>query len=519
MKRVLRTTSALACFAAVGIGCNLVFGIEEHGVRPIDAGFEAEAPIPDAAPATDKCTTDSDCRAPNNCYKARCDTTLGTCRYLLCEGARACSAGVCNPSSFTCEDERDYGFRAASYPLGTTLGSCGKNPSACVGAAYPFLFVGTRDEVIGLRIDDLRTNEGRRVGINGLRARPGRIVVSGRRVWVVGDVQGVEPPYTVAIGSIEIPADPTTRDLEAKTGVLKYPFPSLTAFPAPNGGLYVAYDDAANPQNLPTALFTEPVATDGIFGVVGEPPDGGAKVPDPPGPPTVVMHRVAALPPGSRLAASSGARLVTYRFPITFNLVTDPGTERATAQADTVLAPPFPGLVIPRFSQGPDGAVLMSGPIAADPPGDCNCNSRQRTAWVLPNLNATSVDTSKIVDPEVYANPIVDPLAVCHTCAAGYFNQPSLTAWIDPRSALVAAPASDPPPNRALTAVRLLERDPLAAPPKRRLVTTATDVPTGNSAVDRIALTSSGGFGFLVIADSEGNSATLSIFDPRCDAN
>jgi hypothetical protein len=139
---------------------------------------------------------------------------------------------------------------------------------------------------------------------------------------------------------------------------------------------------------------------------------------------------------------------------------------------------------------------------------------------VLPSLNATAVDTNKNVDPEVYSNPIVDPLtSVCHTCTGGYFNQPSLTAWLDPRSALVAAPASDPAANRVYTAVRLLERDPLAAPPKRRFVTSATDMPAGNSTVDRIALTSSGGFGFLVIADTEGNGAKLSIYDPRCDSN
>lgn len=513
---ILRATIALAI---AGIGCNLVFGIEEHPLRPVDAGFEAEAPIPDAAPATDKCATDTDCRAPNECYKSRCDTTLGVCRYLLCEGTRACSAGKCNPTTFKCEDDRDYGFRAASYPLGATLG-CAKTPSACIGASYPFLFVGTRDEVVALRIEDLRATESRRVVINGLRARPGRIIVSGRRAWIVGDVQGIEPPYTVAIGAIEIPADPTSRELQATTAIFKYPFASLTATPAPNGGLFVTYDDGTNPQELPTALFSEPPTADGIFGVIGEPPDGGLAVPAPPGTPTVLMHRAKALPAGSRLAGSSGGRLVAYRFPITFNLVTDPATDRATAQADTAIAPPFPGLVYPRFSQGPDGAVIMSGPIVADPPGDCNCSSRQRAHWVLPNLNATTVDTSKFVDPEVYSNPIVDPLtSICHTCTGGYFAQPSLTAWLDPRSALVAAPASDPAANRVFTAVRLIERDPLAAPAKRRHVTTAAEMPAGNSTVDRIALAGSGGFGFLVLADNEGNGARLSIYDPRCDTN
>ena len=511
MRTFLRIAASLAI---AGIGCNLVLGIEEHGLRPPDAGFEAEAPLPDAAPAPDKCSTDSDCRAPNACYKSRCDTALGICRYVPCEGARACSAGVCNPTTFTCEDERDYGFRAASYPLGMTLGSCGKNPSACLGAAYPFLFVGTRDEVVALRIDDLRATDARRVAIGGLRARPGKIVVSRRRVWIVGDVQGPEPPYNVAIASIDLPADPTVRELEAKSAVLKYPFPSLAAFPAPDGGLFVSYDDPANPQSLPTALLREPLTADAIVGVVGDPPDGGVKVPDPPGPPAILMHRVGALPAGSRLAASSGGRLVAYRFPITFNLVTDPGTERALAQADTLVAPPFPGIVIPRFAQGPDGVVLMSGPIAADPPNDCNCSSRQRLHWVFPNAIAATADVNLIVDPEVYANPLI-PAAPCHTCTGGYFAQPSLVTWLDSRSTLVAAPASDP--SRAFTAVRLIERDPLAAPATRRFVTTAADVPSGNALTDRIGLASSSGLGFLVIADAEGNSAKLSIFDPRCD--
>lgn len=516
MKRSVRAAIAIA---VATVGCNLVLGIEEHDLRAADAGIEAEAPIPEAAPPTDRCTSDADCRAPNGCYKARCDTTLGVCRFALCEGGRACSAGVCNPATLKCEDERDYGFRAASYPLGTTLGSCSKNPSACVGGAYPFLFIGTRDEVVALRIDDLRTTDVRRVPINDLRVRPGRIVASAHRVWIVGDVQGSEPPYTLAIASIDVPADPTTRELAAKSGTLKYPFPSVEAYPAPNGGLFIAYDDAANPQNLPAALISEPLTTDGVVGVAaGQPADGGTKVPDPPSPPTLVMYRTASLVAGSNLVASSGGRLLAYRFPITFNVITGPGTAEATAQADTVLAPPYAGLVVPRFTQGPDGVVLMGGPIVADPPGDCNCSSRQRMHWILPNALATTVDTSKFLDPEVYSNPFADP-AICRSCPLGYFAQPSLAVWLDSRSALVAAPQSDPAANRVLTAVRLLERDPLAASPKRRVAMPATELPTGNFASDRIALAASNGFGFLVIADPEGNSARLSIFDPRCDNN
>ena len=105
----------------------------------------------------------------------------------------------------------------------------------------------------------------------------------------------------------------------------------------------------------------------------------------------------------------------------------------------------------------------------------------------------------------------------CHTCA--YFGLPSIPAWIDSRSVLVASPAGDPAVNRTLTAVRLVERDPVAVPPTRRLVTLPSDVPTGNFATDRIALTASGGLGFLLIAGGDGSMGRLSIFDPRCDAD
>lgn len=510
---------AAFAIAVASIGCNLVFGIEEHDLRPVDAGIEAEAPLPDAPTPNDLCTSDADCHPPNGCYKSHCDTTLGVCRHVLCEGSKACSAGTCNPATFTCEDERDYGFRASSYALGTTLGSCNKNPSACIGAAYPFLFVGTRDEVVALRVDDIRATEARRVPIVDLRVRPGKIVASGSRVWILGDVQGTEPPYTLPIASIDVPADPTKKELTAKNALLKYPFPSVMAFPAPEGGLFIVYDEPTNPQNLPTAKIDAPLEADGIVGVTGEPPDGGAKVADPPGPPTLTMYRTASLAAGSRVVASSGSRLLAYRFPVLFNLITAPGTSEATAQADTTLAPPFPGIAIPRFAQGPDGVVLMTGPIAADPPADCNCNSHQRMHWILPSAIATTVDSSKLIDPEVYVNPQVTGSLVCHDCAAGYFAQPSLVTWLDARSALVAAPASDPAANRVTTAVRLLERDPLAAQGKRRLVTMPTDKPSGNFATDRIALGSSAGLGFVVIADTEGNGATLSVYDPRCDAN
>lgn len=518
MNRLFRHLVAVAVTGGVAaFGCNLVLGIEEHEARPEDGGgVDVEGAGLDATrPNGDRCTVDTDCHPPNPCYKAHCDTALGSCRYSLCESTRACAAGVCNPQTLSCEDERDYGFRATSYGLGTITLGCKKNPSACVGSVYPFLFVGTKNEVAALRVDDLRGIEARTVPLVDLGVRPGQIVVSGRRVWILGDVQGTEPPYVLPIASVDVPSDPTVRELRAKSATIKYPFPSAAGFPAPNGGLYVAFNDAT--QNLPAALVNDPLPADLVFAVSGPTPDGGAKVPDPPGTPTHTMYRTTSLPAGATLVASSGPRLLAYRFPITFNLIGDPGTAQATAQPDTALAPPLPAYLLPRFAQGPDGVVLLATPINADPPADCNCTSHQRLQWVLSSAIAPTAEANQLADPEGYSNPNATPSSPCHTCA--YFAQPSLPAWLDSKSALVAAPASDPAANRTLTSVRLIERDPIAAPPKRRSSSAPSEVPTGNFATDRIALVASGGLGFLVIADSEGNNSRLSIFDPRCDSN
>ena len=99
-----------------------------------------------------------------------------------------------------------------------------------------------------------------------------------------------------------------------------------------------------------------------------------------------------------------------------------------------------------------------------------------------------------------------------------YGDDPSLATWIDRRSVLTADAFGATPSTRTLVDVRLNARDPAELNPNRRAQTKLTDTPSGNFAIDRLALTSSSGFGYLVLADGEGNDVSLSIFDPRCDA-
>lgn len=495
---------ALALVAAAG--CNAILGIEEQGPRPPpeeDAGVVPEA----SAPRDDTCTTDADCVPPNGCYTGRCDTVLGACVYTLCESkTNACRASRCNASSGTCDPntERRYGFKATGYTVPDVSLGCVLDPPSCVAAVHPFVFVGTKSGVSALAVDDLLATSPRVVPVRGFDLPAARVVASGRRIWLLGAVQGTAAPYRVPIGVIDVPSDPTVTSLEARLSTFSYSFPTIEAFAAPAGGLFVSYNDAT--QGLPTAMLQTPLPPEGVFGLSGAVPDGGAAVPSLPDA-THVMHRIANVPPGSSLVASSADRLIAYRFPASLNLVPNPAQPAAAAMPDASVDVGPAALAAPRFATGPDGVVAMTLPV--DPaPADCNCIAEQRLLWLLPNAAATSFDQNQLVAYERYTNPMQ---TTCGNCQP--FAIPSLAAWIDAKTILAAAPGSEG--ERTRTAVRVLTRDPIAAPATKRFVTVPEE--QGDFAVHKVALTSSAGFGYLLVANAEGNAVALSLFDPRCE--
>lgn len=521
MRRLRVALVAAMAVTATLAGCNLLLGIEEQDARavPEDAGPDVvEASV---RPAFEACTRDVDCVAPNGCYTPHCDTVLGACTYSLCEPKdRTCARGVCNTSTFVCSDPLPYGFLSTSYDVPGVTSGCGPKPESCVAAAYPFVFVGTRDDVVALRGDDLTGKTPSKVPITGLTIKPQQVIASGRRLWVLGAVQGTMPPYQLPIASIDVPSDPTVTEIHAQTTILGYSFPSAVGFPAPKGGLFIAYDDAA--QGTPTALLVPPIADGTIVGLSGTPDagpiDGGA--------PTVrsptSMIRVNGIPAGASVVASSGDRIVLYRYPSTFNLVTAAGTPLAAVHGDLPLNAPFASLYGPSttsFSQGPDGTVIIAGPVAADSPADCNCASHARLQYVFPNAIATATDVNQILDTEGWVNPGPPPMSLtCRQCAAGYEARKLLSTWLDRRTALTAAPVSAALGARNLTDVRMVGRDPFEQNAKRHFTTKPTEVPKGELGVDRVALTSSNGIGYLVLADGQGNNVTLHVVDPACDA-
>jgi hypothetical protein len=514
-----RALGAAMVIAGTLAACNAVLGIEEQGARPVpeEAGDASEASS--ARPAFEACARDVDCIAPNGCYTPHCDTVLGACTYALCEAKdRTCARGICNTTTFACSDPLPYGFLAASYDVGGVTSGCGPKPEACVAAVFPFLFIGTRDDVVALRADDLRATSDVKVAVTGLTTKPEQVIASGRRIWVLGAVQGTVPPYQLPIASIDVPSDPTVTELRAQTTLVAYPFPSAVGLPAPNGALFVAYNDAT--QGSPVALVQAPV-TDTMLAVASAADGGASDDAAAPGRSTTPMVRVPNVPAGASMVASSGGRVVLWRYPSTFNLIAAAGTPMAAVQGDLPLTPPLGsafGASTTSFAQGPDGTVLMAGPVPVDSAADCNCTTHARLQYVFPNAIATATDVGQSLDPEVWVNAGPPFPCAARTCAASYEGRKFLATWLDHRTALTAAPASNPLGARNVTDVRLLGRDPIEASPKRRFTTKATDMPRGEFGVDRIALTASNGIGYLVIADGQGNNVSLAVVDPACDA-
>lgn len=504
-----RLLSAAFVVGSLGAACNLLLGIEEQPARP-----EAPdaAPAPEAATesstaggAPSSCKADADCVHPGGCHVGTCDLDVGACVYRLCPAAAdACLVGRCNTAMSRCEGGARHGFRAGGYALpGVTLGCA--SAQSCIAAIHPFLFVGTAQDVRAYRVDDPGATAPAEVALEGVAFRPAQVVASGRRLWVVGETTGGAAPHQLTVSSVDVPSDPTTTALVGRPTTFLSEYPSVGATPAPDGDLYLVHNDVA--RGLPTARLRGNLGARGQLGVL---PEGGAEAPSHP------MFPVATLPDagGMLVVGSSGARLMAFRLPGTFNPISDPASALVHLDPDEVLQPPTGSAVFPRFSVGERGVMLASFPRRGVPP-ECNCVTTQRVQWILHSRETTTIDANQIVDTERYTNPMT---GACNVCAAGFFDAPSLTAALDGTRALVAAPASDPAANRVTTAVRLVTREPLAAPPTRRFATSADETPRGDFATEKIALTASAGVGFLVRALGNGSETRVDVVDPSCDA-
>ena len=258
---MLAARVALAGVAGLALGAFCMFSgacDSEPAEAPgsdVEAG--SDAPIADgpfeARPPSERCTADVDCTPPNGCYAPHCDVVLGACTYALCEAkGRACAAGRCDTKAFTCSAAKDYGLRTTRYKVDATTLGCATSASACFAAIYPFVFIGTKEDVVIVRADDLLATSASKVMRAGPAVRPSRVVASARRLWIIGEAQGTAPPYQLPIAWIDVPSNPTVASLVSQGTTVSWPYPDALAFPAPDAGLFLAYGDVA--EGFPAAV-------------------------------------------------------------------------------------------------------------------------------------------------------------------------------------------------------------------------------------------------------------------------
>jgi hypothetical protein len=498
--------------------CNLIFGIDEQGPRPApppDVVVEAQSDAPNLPPGT--CNQDSDC-APttllSGCYTPRCDVDTKTCLYGLCEIAgKPCARGTCNVAANKCEGETTHGFRTTTFPAPSLPLGCGGDLADCMGPAWPFMLVGSVDGVIAVVVDDPIAKAGARtIPVVGFTGRVAKIVITqspkGRRAWIlaplVGD--GGTPTYEMRLATIDIPGDPTITQLVANTTTFDWPYASVNAFPAPDGKLYLSADIAAS--GFPTILLEDVPPKGTVLAAAGEPGT------TPPGAGALVIRRAPAVPVGSILIASSGARLIATRTAYTiFDIIENPGLESAR------VLPPI-GANYPGSSNVPSigvdratGGIMMASPINGDlPPPDCNCSTTERVRTLFLNATATAIDVTQSLDLERYSVASATPDPMCRNCT--YPNFLARLAPIDNNTALVAT-APQEGPLRARASVRLMSMR--ESPPKvvKRSIFPEAQAPSGDISTERSALVSMRGLGFLYM--SAPPRASISIYDPRCD--
>ena len=479
-----RSLVAFAAVAACLMACSAILGLEDHD-PPIDAtdatDGPADASVPDTFVRVDRCDAATDCpKLTNRCYPTpRC--LENTCVYPVCDVGEVCTSGVCTDASICAPASTKHKFNATSYALDDSvhLGCLTeRNPAEdCVAAAFPFVFIGTTTGVVALRADDFTAQEPTPVPVeaDGVAVVPKHIVVSGRRVWILGTPTG----GTLPIAWIDVPGDPTTKALRQVGRVISYPQSPVVGFAAPNGGLFLVHN---GPEGVRAAVVTAPLV-DNAVAEAGPVP----------------------ISEGGVVVAARGEGLVEYRATssrATYNVIV------GASVSDDETFQPDAGFFIgsPTFGSGPNGSVFVSQPVADPPDADCRGTSHASVAWLYPETTATG----PILTDKYVANTSTDASCAVYP-PAGYVQPDSFATFIDPRTVLLVASHGNPyPPGTGdgSADVWLVHGDDPSA---------STRVQTdGSFGSDRIGLTSSSGFGYLVVGDDAGSHLTLTIFDPSC---
>jgi hypothetical protein len=446
--------------------------------QPSDALADHVANLPDGGP----CTKDSDCMvAGNACISgAKCDTDLHICVFDVCN-VGACKAAVCDTSSTTCTVPVSVNYHATTFHVPSGATGCNGSPG-CFAAVFPFVFVGTQGGVVAYQVSDPTNFTPPSVTVSGVTFPPLRIVAVGRRIYFIGNPFGGSPSgVKVPIASLDVPGSPFITTVAATS--LTITTPSFTGgmqvFPTDKEAVFLVNADSS--RSFPAGLISAPLMDNAT---INQLPSSG-------------------VPAGVGLVASSGSRLVTYRYDgsgFLANFSFETGVATVNASNGGEMTASSMGNVYQQtnfFATGPDGSVLWMAPQGDTPmDGGPFTTNTARMAWLVKDASTSTFDASQHVDVETYNS--LGPFA----SVAGPL------AWLDTNTALVLAAA---PENMQQTSVQLASRSggpPTIVNAKRRVVT---------ADVNHVIATASDGYGYVMYPDTNGSDSLVEIYAPSCD--
>jgi hypothetical protein len=497
---------ALALAALAAFGCSLGLpssvgqqdsgnpsgdsaGMDSGALRDGDASV---APMSDAPLASDAplvvdagaCQTDADCKAAaaagGACVtSATCDPTWHVCMLDVCGNGASCQAEICQTSSMTCTLPATYNFAPTSFTV-QYGGVVPQGPQVSIAAAWPFVFVITNNGVVAYNVFDPTNPTPPLVLVDNIPFIPVAAVAVGRRIYFVNGSQGGGPAYREAIAWVDVPQNPFLTSFRATTAYVSTPNTSLVGA-LTNGldGMFLLYGDG---QHEPSVNAHPPFT------------DSTALTPFP----------CIGLPNGAGIVASTGTRLLAYRYDGSlqipnFSLVNQAGT----ASVQTGTEEPFNAWDKVDnqyyFTTGADGSVLWQAAVLdVLDSGATDGIASARLAWVVDSATAANFDSTDYIDLADYS-----PLA-----SGQVVGQP---AWVDATTALgFVVPSST---NTTNTLVQIVKKG----------VTKLSVVPGVNAQVQlgyppgSIGVAASNGLAYaLQQSDPKNQTAQVQILAPAC---
>lgn len=454
--------------------------VEAAGDSPLKPPADGQPPPTDAKVTIDAgaCTTDSDCTkesAPAGACvtAAKCDPTWHVCLLTTC-AVGACKAAVCNTGNLSCSVPTSYGFEATQFSVAS--GGVGAGIRYAISAAWPFVFVITTNGVVAYNVVDPTNPDPPVVPLSGVPFIPIATLAVGRRVYFINNTQGQGPAFRQAVAWVDVAQDPLVSGLAADSAFVETAQNGVqNVLTNGTSGAYIVY---ASGMAYPTANLAPPLDDSTTL----------ATFPNP------------GLAMGAGLVASSGARLLTYRydgvmtFP-NFALVSGPATAAATTASEQAISEFGPMANQASLATGDDGSVLWNGAVyGLNDAGAPDGISSARLTWLLASGTASTFDTTANIDLETYS-----PVTGANVVAA--------PLWLDANTALGMAAASSA--STDTTSVQLVTKAPPTLVAATRTLISAAPGNVGAAA--------SGGFAYVLAQDDPKNlTCSVYVFAPAC---